>query len=82
MKNRFCARSDSHLARDLGAFLSAYLEGQLQRGRLGLPAFGIVTTVPSSRPVVAAALGRARDEGWWSCELAAVARAAGPSQAA
>jgi hypothetical protein len=71
LKDTFYARSDNLLARDIGAVLSAYLESQLTRGRLGLPGdFGIVTSVPSSRPAIAAALRRATDEGWWSPELA------------
>jgi predicted amidophosphoribosyltransferase len=75
LKDRFRARPDAWLARDIGAILSAYLEVQLQGGRLGPGEFGIVTTVPSSRPVIRAALRRAGQEGWWSCELATVARA-------
>jgi hypothetical protein len=36
---------------------------------------GVVTTVPSSRPVMAGALRRATLEGWWSTEPAVVATA-------
>ena len=76
LKDSFHARSDTPLTRAIGATLSAYLEAQLGGGRLGLSReFGVVTTVPSSAPVIAAALQRACVEGWWSCELAAVARA-------
>jgi hypothetical protein len=75
LKDRFGARSDNRLARDIGAILSAYLQAQLGGGRLGHRRFDVVTAVPSSRPVVAAALQRAGDEGWWSCELGAVATA-------
>jgi hypothetical protein len=73
LKDTFRARSDNRLAREIGAILSAHLEVQLDGGRLGLGRFDIVTAVPSSRPVVAAALRRAAEEGWWSCELAVVA---------
>jgi hypothetical protein len=74
LKDTFNARSDNPIARNIGAVLSAYLEAQLGGRRLGLPRdFGVVTTVPSSRPVVLAALHRAAEEGWWVPDLAEVA---------
>lgn len=74
LKDTFQARPDNFIARSLGAVLSAYLEAQFGAQRLGLPwDFGLITTVPSSRPVVAAALRRAADEGWWVPQLADVA---------
>ena len=74
LKDIFHARSNNHLARNLGAILSAYLEAQLADGRLVDPVReGIVTTVPSSRPVIAAALRRAAQEGWWAPHLVTVA---------
>jgi Phosphoribosyl transferase domain len=70
LKDDLHARPDNFIARSIGAVLSAYLEAQLGGRRLGLPwDFGVVTTVPSSRPVVAAALRRAAQEGWWVPEL-------------
>ena len=74
LKDDFQARPDNFIARNIGAVLSAYLEAQLAGRRLGLPwDFAVVTTVPSSRPVVAAALQRAGDERWWVPELSDVA---------
>ena len=76
LKDVLAARSDSVLARNIGAILSAYLEHHLGGRRLGLShGFGVVTTVPSSRPVIAGALRRATLEGWWSTELTVVATA-------
>jgi hypothetical protein len=76
LKDLFDARCDNLLAHDLGAVLSAYLEHQLGGRRLGVSGgFGVVAAVPSSRPVIAAALRRAAEEGWWSPELAVIARA-------
>jgi hypothetical protein len=75
LKDKFGARTDNRLACGVGAVLSAYLEVQLGGGRLGVRRFDVVTAVPSSRPVVAAALRRAADEGWWSCEFDRVATA-------
>jgi len=76
LKDLLDARCDNLLARDLGAVLSAYLEHHLGGQRLGVSGeFGVVTAVPSSRPVIAAALRRAAQEGWWSPEFAVVARA-------
>lgn len=74
LKDDFGARPDHALARNIGAVLSAYLEAQWYR--LGVPwGFGIVTVVPSSRPVIAAALQRAAHEGWWAPQLTHVATA-------
>jgi hypothetical protein len=74
LKDEFGARPDNFIARNIGAVLSAYLEAQLGGRRLGLPwDFGVVTTVPSSRPVVASALQRAGEEGWWVPQLTDVA---------
>ena len=74
LKDTFHARSDNHLARNIGAFLSAYLEAQSAGGRLlDSVREAIVTTVPSSRPVIAAALRRAAQEGWWAPPLVTVA---------
>src|SRR5919204_3540456 len=39
LKDRLGARSDTRLACDIGAILSAYLEAQLQGGLLGRPRF-------------------------------------------
>jgi adenine/guanine phosphoribosyltransferase-like PRPP-binding protein len=75
LKDKAAACLDSSLARDIAAILSAYLETQLRLGGLGGGRFDVVTAVPSSRSVIAAALRRAAEEGWWSCELAAVASA-------
>jgi hypothetical protein len=47
LKDTFRARSDNRLAREIGAILSAYLQAQLEGGRLGLGRFDIVTAVPS-----------------------------------
>ena len=76
LKDVLAARSDSVPARNIGAILSAYLEHHLGGRRLGqLHGFGVVTTVPSSRPVIAGALRRAALEGWWSPEVTVVATA-------
>lgn len=74
LKDTFGARPNNPLARNIGAVLSAYLEAHVGGRRLGLPwDFGVVTTVPSSRPVVLAVLQRAAEEGWWVPDLKEVA---------
>jgi hypothetical protein len=74
LKDRPRANSDRDVQTRIGAVLSAYLEHQL--GRLGLPwAFGVITIVPSSVPVIADALGRAAERGWWVPQLTQVATA-------
>ena len=72
LKDDFGARPDNFIARNIGAVLSAFLEAQLGGRRLGRD-FGVVTTVPSSRPVLASALQRAGEEGWWVPQLTGVA---------
>lgn len=68
-KARGCALS-SRWALGFGAVLSAYLEHQLPltgRGRRDL-----IVTVPTTAPVIAAALARAGQEGWWTPDVASV----------
>jgi hypothetical protein len=67
-KDRHKANPQHKLALRFGAVLSLFLEHQ--EPRLAPAAgFGIVMTVPSSKPVVLSSLERAMDEGWWTPAL-------------
>ena len=58
-KDDLGAAADAGLARELGAVLSAYLQARLTGAYRPFPAAPLITAVPSTHPVIAAALTRA-----------------------
>lgn len=71
-KDDFGCRPHAIMAPGFAAIWSAFLEKQLPR--LAPPlGFGVITTVPSSRPTVVVALQRAATEGWWVPQVTEVA---------
>jgi hypothetical protein len=55
---------ESDWALGFGAILSAFLEAQIERA--GFLGYDLITTVPTTAPVIERALRRAAVEGWWT----------------